>query len=132
MGPLGFEIVQKYPVRVLKEAITNAVLHRDYRLPLYITRPLVERESVTVVLLNENRPSAWEQVSNYLDRHGVIGNKEIRQVLRTDDTLRASRRLKEWVDRGLLVVTNPHQGTKVRRYCKPGFRPEIQLFAEQD
>ena len=32
VGPLGFEIVQRYPVRVIKEAITNAVLHRDYRL----------------------------------------------------------------------------------------------------
>ncbi len=31
-GPLGFEIVQKYPVRVIAEAITNAVIHRDYRL----------------------------------------------------------------------------------------------------
>lgn len=30
-GPLGFELVQKYPLRVLEEAITNAVLHRDYR-----------------------------------------------------------------------------------------------------
>ncbi len=32
MGPLGFEIAQRYPVRVLKEAITNAIVHRDYRL----------------------------------------------------------------------------------------------------
>lgn len=32
MGPLGFEIAQKYPVRVIREAITNAVIHRDYRL----------------------------------------------------------------------------------------------------
>lgn len=32
VGPLGFEIVQKYPVRVITEAITNAVIHRDYRL----------------------------------------------------------------------------------------------------
>jgi ATP-dependent DNA helicase RecG len=32
MGPLGFEVVQSYPVRVLREAITNAVIHRDYRL----------------------------------------------------------------------------------------------------
>src|SRR5262249_13838332 len=32
MGPLGFEVVQKYPVRVLREAITNAVIHRDYRI----------------------------------------------------------------------------------------------------
>jgi ATP-dependent DNA helicase RecG len=33
VGPLGFEIAQRYPVRVLQEAITNAVIHRDYRLP---------------------------------------------------------------------------------------------------
>src|SRR5690606_28405153 len=32
MGPLGFEIVQRYPLRVITEAITNAVIHRDYRL----------------------------------------------------------------------------------------------------
>lgn len=32
VGPLGFEIAQRYPVRVIQEAITNAVIHRDYRL----------------------------------------------------------------------------------------------------
>jgi ATP-dependent DNA helicase RecG len=32
VGPMGFDIVQKYPVRVLTEAVTNAVIHRDYRL----------------------------------------------------------------------------------------------------
>jgi len=207
MGPLGFDIVQQYPVRVLKEAITNAVIHRDYRLladihvrifsdhieiespglligpvtaanisligtharnplivanlrefpsppnldagegvrmmfgtmratglypPFYITRPFIERESVKVLLLNENRPTAWEQVSDYLDKHGSIGNKEIREVLRTEDTLRASRRLKEWVDRGVLVVMNPDQGTKIRRYCKPGYRPDVNLFSEPE
>jgi ATP-dependent DNA helicase RecG len=204
MGPLGFEIVQKYPVRVLREAITNAVIHRDYRLlsdiqirifsdrievespglfigpvtpanichigthtrnpllvaslrefptppnldagegvrmmfgtmqasglypPLYLTRPHVERESVTVLLLNENRPSAWEQVSDYLDKHGFIGNKEVRQILGTEDVLRASRLLKEWVDRGVLEVANPETGTRIRRYAKPGTRPEALLFA---
>ena len=28
----GFRTVHRYPVRVIKEAITNAVIHRDYRL----------------------------------------------------------------------------------------------------
>ena len=32
MGPLGFEITQSYPVRVIRECITNAIIHRDYRL----------------------------------------------------------------------------------------------------
>ena len=207
MGPLGFEIVQKYPLRVLKEAITNAVIHRDYRLPvdihirlfsdrievespglligpvtpanisrigtyarnpllvanlrefpsppnldagegvrmmfgtmqatglyppLYFTQPYAERESVRVILLNENRPSTWEQVSAYLDKHGFISNKEVRKVLGTDDTLRASRLLREWVDRGLLIVANPQQGTRIRCYSKPGFRPEMRLFSEPE
>lgn len=203
MGPLGFEIIQKYPLRVLREAITNAVIHRDYRLqadiyirifsdrieienpglligpvtpsnigrigtharnplivsslrefptppnldagegvrmmfgtmratglypPLYLTRPHTEREAVTVVLLNENRPSAWEQVSDFIDKHGFIGNQEVRKILGTEDTLRASKHLKEWVDRGLLVVANPQQGPRIRRYTKPGMYLEGNLF----
>ena len=32
-SPLGFEIVQRFPRRAIQEAITNAVLHRDYRIP---------------------------------------------------------------------------------------------------
>ncbi len=32
MAASGFTTVHKYPARVLKEAITNAVIHRDYRL----------------------------------------------------------------------------------------------------
>ncbi len=34
--PSGFRTVHRYPERVIKEAITNAVIHRDYRLNLDI------------------------------------------------------------------------------------------------
>jgi len=204
MGPLGFEIVQRYPLRVIKEAITNAVLHRDYRLPadiqirifsdrievespgllvgpvtianifrigtysrnpllvnnlrefpnppnldagegvrmmfgtmwdtglyppLYMTRPRIERESVLVYLFNENRPSLWEQVSQYIDQHGSIGNAEVRQLMGRDDALAASRQIRSWVTRGLLVVTNPHAGKRVRRYAKPDTEPANSLFS---
>jgi ATP-dependent DNA helicase RecG len=193
-GPLGFEIVQRYPVRVIAEAITNAVIHRDYRLrsdvvvrifsdrievespglltgpvtpgninrigphsrnplliqhlrefpnppnldagegvrmmfgtmhqaglypPIYVTRPRIEREAVVVHLLNNHRPSTWEQVSQYVDKHGTIGNSEVRQLMGTDDTLRVSKQLKQWVEQGLLVVANPEAGRNVRRYAKP-------------
>lgn len=195
-GPLGFEIVQKYPVRVIAEAVTNAVIHRDYRLPadtivrifadrieiespgllvgpvkpsnidrvgsyarnsiivqhlrefpsppnldagegvpmmfgtmhnaglyppLYLTRPRIDREVVRVYLRNDNRPSIWEQVSDYLDKHGEIGNAEVRQLMQSEDTLRASKMLKGWVDQGLLEVANPDAGRNVRRYRKPTF-----------
>jgi ATP-dependent DNA helicase RecG len=203
MGPLGFEISQRYPVRVIREAITNAVIHRDYRLsadihirlfanrievespgllpgpvtvanlgaigsrprnralvdhlrefpeppnldagegvrmmretmsradlypPLFLTRPQLQREAVIVHLFNEARPSAWNQVEAYLQEHGEIGNKEVRRVLRSDDPVRASKRLKQWVELGLLVVSNPASGKQQRRYRLPSTSREESLF----
>jgi len=202
-GPFGFEIVQRYPVRVIAEAVTNAVIHRDYRLtadvlirifsdrievespgllpgtvtvaniqtvrhnrnplivqhlrefpdppnldahegvkmmfgtmqeaglypPQFITRPRIDREAVIVHLRNQNQPSTWQQVSHYLDEHGSISNAEVREILATDDRIRASRQLREWVDLGLLVVANPDSAKKLRQYRKPDVDLDLDLFA---
>lgn len=205
MGPYGFEIVQKYPVRVIGEAITNAVIHRDYHLnadimirlfsdrievespglfvgpvtvgnigtigphsrnptlinhlrqfpdppnldagegvrmmigtmqqtglypPLYQTRPQLVREAVAVYLFNENRPSAWEQVAAYIDQNGSLGNAEIRQLMGHVDTLKASQQIKKWRDLGLLIVANPHEGKRVRRYTRPERTATPPLFSK--
>jgi ATP-dependent DNA helicase RecG len=207
MGPLGFEIIQKYPLRVINEAITNAVIHRDYRLaadihirifadrievespgllvgpvtaanisrigthsrnpllvthlrefpsppnldagegvrmmfgtmrevglypPVYVTRPRIEREAVVVHLLNQNRPTVWEQVSQYIDKHYTVGNAEVRRLMGTTDVLAASRQIKEWVESGLLVVANPKAGKRHRQYTKPDVLDEMQLFAFEE
>lgn len=207
MGPLGFEVVQKYPLRVLREAITNAIVHRDYRLsvdiqirvfanrieiespglfpadvtvanigdvgsrprnraivdhlrefphppnldagegvrmmietmgratlypPLFVTRPECPREAVNVILMNEAPPSAWKQVEQYLLAHPDIGNAEVRSILGSEDLLRASKLLKLWVERGLLVVVNPSGGKRNRRYCRAGIPPEQPLFSMLD
>jgi ATP-dependent DNA helicase RecG len=205
MGPLGFEIIQRYPVRVIREAITNAVIHRDYRLsvdvhirifanrievespgllpggvtvtnlgmigskprnrslvdhlrefptppnldagegvrvmrdlmgradlypPVFLTAPDLPKEAVTVYLFNEARPSTWDQVEAYLDKHGEIGNAEVRSLLRTDDPVRTSKLLKSWVDLGLLVISNPNAAKKSRRYRRPGKPIEAALFSK--
>ena len=206
VSSLGFEVVQRYPVRVLQEAITNAVLHRAYHLnadihirlfadrvevespgtfprdvtlanlrrvgskprnpllvdhlrefpdppnldagegvqmmfdamhraelypPLYRTYPDLDREAVQVVLLNEARPTAWDQVVAYVEEHGSVGNAEVRSILQTDDPVRASRLLKEWVRAGLLVVVNPESAKQHRRYVlhEEGTPPPLTLFA---
>ena len=172
----GFKTRHKYPERVVKEAIVNAVIHRDYRLnrdivirifddritvespgalPGTITPANIERarskarnplvaqnlrefpvppniddgegvrmmfgemaaahlyppqyrqtldtaiEGVAVTLLNEERPPAWVQVSDWIDRNGPIANTDVCRIAAVD-TLRASKMLRGWVDRGLL------------------------------
>ncbi len=204
VGRLGFRIVQKYPVRVLTEAITNAVLHRDYRLeadihvrifsnrvevespgllprnvtvaniatvgsrprnrllvdhvrefsdppnldagegvpmmvaamrdeqlypPSYLTPPYWLREAVVCVCLNEAMPTQWEQVSAYLTEHESIGNAEVRRVLGTDDPVRTSRQIKEWVRLGLLVAVDPASAKSRRRYRRAGGATEQAAFS---
>lgn len=193
----GFRTRHRYPERVVKEAIVNAVIHRDYRLnrdivirifddrltvespgalpgtitPANIARarsrarnPLVAQnlrefpvppniddgegvrmmfgemaaarlyppqyrqivdtavEGVEVTLLNEERPPAWVEVSDWIDRHGPIANAEVCRIAAVD-TLRASKMLRAWVDRGLLQPL-PGRSRSQAAYQKPGATDE--------
>lgn len=191
MARSGFATVHRYPERVIKEAITNAVLHRDYRfgkdIQIRIFENRIEVESpgefpgnitpatistakssprnpslvnharefpnppnvdagegipmmfqqmkaqglfppqysvsrdaavpsVTVTLLNEARPPVWEQVSDWIDKHGYIANRDLRKIAAVE-TLDASRMLKRWVESGLLISddTKGKRGTVYRK-----------------
>lgn len=201
VSPLGFEVVQRYPVRVLQEAITNAVLHRAYHLsadihirlfadrvevespgafprdvtlanlrqvgsrprnpllvdhlrefpeppnldagegvrmmfdtmeranlypPLYQAWPELDREAVVVTLLDEARPSTWDEAAAWLEQHGSIGNVEVRTILGTDDKVRASKLLRSWVEHGLIETVDATAARSQRRYRLSG-RPVGQL-----
>ncbi|MBL8276587.1 MAG: putative DNA binding domain-containing protein [Pelomonas sp.] len=199
----GFKTQHVYPERVVKEAIVNAVVHRDYRLnrdifirifddrvevespgvfpggitPATIARagsrarnPLIaqnlrefpvapnidagegvrmmfaemaqaklyppqyrqstdaEVESVTVTLLNLMRPSAWDEVSDWLDRHGSIANADVVRIAKID-TLKASKLLAGWREQGLLVAL-PGRGKRNMAYARPAQGAESgPLFA---
>lgn len=191
VSPTGFEVKQVYPVRVIQEAITNAVIHRDYRLsqdihirifanrieiespgvfpgaitaenlreagshprnralvdhlrefpdppnldagegvrmmfstleakglypPIYRTEKELGHEAIQVDLLNEARHSEWELVQDYLRQHSTIANADVRRVTNSRSTVKASKLLREWVEKGLLVIGNPEAGTRVRYY----------------
>lgn len=193
----GFKTRHKYPERVVKEAIVNAVIHRDYRLnrdivirvfddritvespgalPGTITPANIERarskarnplvaqnlrefplppniddgegvrmmfgemlaahlyppqyrqtldtavEGVAVTLLNEDRPPAWVQVSDWIERNGPIANADVCRIAAVD-TLRASKMLRAWVDRGLLAPL-PGRSRSQAAYRKPGLVDE--------
>ncbi|UUZ62045.1 putative DNA binding domain-containing protein [Polaromonas sp. P1-6] len=188
----GFKAKHVYPERVVKEAIVNAVIHRDYRLnrdifirifddrievespgtfPGSITpdnigrasskarNPLIAQnlrefslapnfdagegvkmmfaemaaaklyppqyrqstetavETVTVTLLNLERPSAWDEVSDWIDREGFIQNAKLCEISKVD-TLRASKMLVAWREQGLLVPL-PDRAKRNMAYTKP-------------
>jgi ATP-dependent DNA helicase RecG len=112
-------------VRMMFDTMWQSKLY----LPLYLTRPRLERDSVLVVVLNESRPSAWDQVNDSIDKHGSITNAEVRKVMTQGDVLSASKQIREWVSKGLLVVMNPDAAKQYRRYTKPSTPPETSLFS---
>lgn len=193
----GFRTRHVYPERVVKEAIVNAVVHRDYRLnrdifvrifddhievespgllPKGITPVTIRQagskarndliaatlrdfpeppnldagegvkmmfsemeraklyppqyrenadaavESLTVLLLNHVRPTAWDEVSDWLDRHGTIANADVVRIAGVD-TLRSSKLLTAWREQGLLVAL-PGRAKRNMAYAKP-HAPEI-------
>ncbi len=188
----GFKTRHKYPERVVKEAIVNAVIHRDYRLnrditirifddritvespgalPGTITPANIERarskarnpliaqnlrefpvppniddgegvrmmfgemaaahlyppqyrqttetavELVGLTLFNEDRPPAWLEVSDWIDRNGPIANADVCRIAGVD-TLKASKMLRGWVERGLLAPL-ADRGKRNMAYARP-------------
>lgn len=199
----GFKTLHAYPERVVKEAIVNAVIHRDYRLnrdifvrifddrvevespgllpgnitPANIARsgsrarnPLIASnlrefpvapnidagegvrmmfsemalaelyppqykqntdtavESVTVTLFNLKRPTAWDEVSDWIDRHGSIANADVVRIAGVD-TLKASKLLAAWREQGLLMPV-PGRAKRNMAYTKPnGAGVELSLLS---
>lgn len=198
----GFKGRHVYPERVVKEAIVNAVIHRDYRLnrdvfvrifddrievespgafpgsitpatigkagsfprnsllaqnlrefpvapnidagegvpmmfaemkqanlypPQYRQSSGVVVETVTVTLLNLSRPSAWDEVSDWVDRKGSIANADVVRIAEVD-TLKASKLLKAWCEDGLLLPL-PHRGKRNMAYIKPAQDTQDPLFS---
>jgi ATP-dependent DNA helicase RecG len=73
-------------------------------------------ESVTVTLLNLERPSAWDEVSAWIDRHGSIANADLCRIAGVD-TLKASKMLATWRDQGVLVPL-PDRAKRNMAYMK--------------
>ena len=102
---------------VMQKKMMFGTMHQaDLYPPLYFSHSTTGLDAVTVVLLNLNRPGIWEQVGDYIDKQGSIANSQVREILGTDDTLKVSKLLKEWVEKGLLVVENPQAGLLGKRF----------------
>jgi ATP-dependent DNA helicase RecG len=58
-------------------------------------------ETLSLTLFNEDRPAVWVEVSDWVERNGPIANADVCRIADVD-TLKASKMLRAWVDRGLL------------------------------
>lgn len=85
--------------------------------PQYRQSLETEVETVTVTLFNLERPTAWDEVSDWIDREGDISNAKLCNIAKVD-TLKASRMLVAWRDQGLLVPV-PGRAKRNMAYTKP-------------
>lgn len=94
--------------------------------PLYFPSSL-RPNSVLLILLNLQKVEFWDTVSKYLEEHYRITNGEARRITGLNDTLKMSRLLKSWVDKGLLERAG--KAKKEIYYMKPGQVVPTGLFS---
>ncbi|MBU1000294.1 putative DNA binding domain-containing protein [Patescibacteria group bacterium] len=95
--------------------------------PLYLPSS-IRPNSVFLILLNLQRVEYWDTVNKYLDENYRISNNEARRITGISDTLKMSRLLKSWVEKGLLEKVGG-QAKKTAYYIKPGQEVPSALFS---
>ncbi|MFZ4855299.1 MAG: hypothetical protein ACOYL3_02785 [Desulfuromonadaceae bacterium] len=85
--------------------------------PQYRQNTETATESVTVTLLNLERPTVWDEVSDWIDRNGALANADLCRIAGVD-TLKVSKMLKAWVEQGVLVQP-PVLAKRYTSYVKP-------------
>lgn len=94
--------------------------------PLYLIPPFTTN-SILVILFNLEKISYWDTVSSYLDQFHKITNKELRKITSINDSVKASRILKNWVKNKLLEEVKPNK--KGTFYRRPGVKELSTLFS---
>ena len=79
----------------------NVMREKNLYEPLYLP-PKFHPHSVLLILFNLQQVEYWDVVNKYLEEHYRITNSVARKITGIKDTLRMSRLLKSWVDKGLL------------------------------
>ncbi len=74
-------------------------------------------ETLLLTLFNEDRPAVWTEVNDWIERNGPIANADVCRIAGVD-TLKASKMLRGWVDRGLLELL-PGRVRSNAAYRKP-------------
>src|SRR3989339_1309860 len=98
---------QNEGVKAMRETMKTASLYP----PIFWTYPRLQ-DAVRLVLLNEEAPTEWDKVSDYLIKNKYIANLQAREILHTENTVKVSKRFNRWVKQGLLTKITPRTGAK--------------------
>ena len=93
-------------------------------LPQYRQNTEAAVETLLLTLFNEDRPAVWNEVHDWMERNGPIANADVCRIASVD-TLKASKMLRAWVDRGLLEPL-PGRVRSNAAYRRPA-QPDEQL-----
>ncbi|MFA6920813.1 MAG: ATP-binding protein [Gallionella sp.] len=122
-NPLIAQNLRKFPVppnidagEGVKMMFAEMALAKLYP-PQYRQNTEAAVESVTVTLLNHERPTVWDEVSHWIDVHCAIANSDLCKIANVD-TLAASRMLRAWVEQGVLEPL-PNRAKRNMAYAKP-------------
>jgi ATP-dependent DNA helicase RecG len=107
------------------DRIFKVMLENNLYEPLYYP-PTLRPHSVLLVLFNTVKVQYWDIVSSYLDEHITITNSEARKITGVNDTLKMSRYLNEWLEKGLLLKGG---STRTAFYTKVGVDLNPFLFS---
>ncbi len=84
--------------------------------PIFFS-PEIYPNSVFLSLPNQNKITYWDTISNFLDQNTRITNEKAREITGIADTLKMSRLLSSWVEKGLLIKNGTAK--KSSSYAKP-------------
>lgn len=89
------------------QAMRNEMNDKNLFPPIFLTYPIL-KDSVEVILLNEERPSEWEKVNQFLEKNKFIDNKKAREITHIKQRDKMSKLFKKWTNQGILEkIDNP-------------------------
>lgn len=112
-------------VRAMREEMAQSNLYP----PVYLTYPIF-KDTVCCVLINAKKASEWDKVYSYLSKKAkYVSNQDVRDIIGIADTVKVSRLLKKWVDKGLLIKIDTGS-KKSAKYRLPSGEMVDFLFAD--
>lgn len=101
------------------QAMRNEMHKNNLYPPIFLTYPYIN-DSVRVILLNEEQPSEWDKIREYLENNRYINNATAREITGVVQTYAMTRLFKKWVNNNLVIKieTKNKKDTKYKLYSK--------------